>query len=551
MIRFWTKINRIKGAPRWGSRDLVSGGVQAPTEITRSGDRVMRKKRSGLRISAFNDRSIQTKLTALFLFITLNIFAMDIFVCLKVNHSIYEINQVYSSNVDTNQLNDTLNEMQNNVYAYLSTRSSSALEAYYKSEEQYSSYVEELNQNVTDNEVLNLERDIHFMSETYIQKAEETIQEKRGGNIEKYKTLYEETAQLKQYISENINNLNNLHFKQNARQYTILLGELKRVEGISLCIMISSAAFSLVLIYMFTGNLIAPLIRLAESARKVAEGDFSVQIGIPSGKDEISSVTIAFNSMIVSIREYIHQIKLNMEKEKEMQERELLMETHLKDAQLKYLQAQINPHFLFNSLNAGVQLAEIEDAEKTCLFLEKMADFFRYNVKKMTEETTLGEEVEAVDNYIYIMNVRFAGDIHYGRIVDRTLYHIKVPSMILQPLVENALNYGVHDIEWEKKITLEVKRSKKWIILSIADNGVGMSKERIKEVLQGKQKEKSNPKDSTGIGIDNVKSRLELYYKMEHLLYIDSDGMNKGTRITIRIPLIPGGEAHVQDTISG
>ena len=98
-----------------------------------------------------------------------------------------------------------------------------------------------------------------------------------------------------------------------------------------------------------------------------------------------------------------------------MKERELLMETHLKDAQLKYLRAQINPHFLFNSLNAGAQLALMEDAEKTSIFIEKMADFFRYNVRKTEETATLEEELEAVDSYVYILNVRFAGEIHYEK----------------------------------------------------------------------------------------------------------------------------------------
>lgn len=480
--------------------------------------------------------SIQTKLTFLFLCIALNIFMMDIIVSFKVNHSIYEINQVYSSNVDTNQLNDTLNEMHSNLYDYLSTRSSNALESYYKSEEIFSEYVEELNDTVTDNKVLNLERDIHFMSLSYMESADETIQQKRGGNIEKYKTLYENTNQTKQYITQNINNLNNLHFKQNVTQYTLLLGELQHVEWISFGIILTTAAISLIAIYLFTGNLIAPLIRLSESASKVAKGDFSIQTKIPSSKDEIYRVTIAFNSMVNSIRDYIKQIKENMEKEKQMQERALLMETHLKDAQLKYLQAQINPHFLFNSLNAGVQLAEMEDAEKTCLFLEKMADFFRYNVKKMEEQATLAEEMEAVDNYIYIMNVRFSGEILFERNLQRSLLHIKVPSMILQPLVENALNYGVHDIEWEKKIVLEVKKQGKEIILSVSDNGVGMTQERIKEVLYKTQEKGQKQSDSTGIGIGNVKSRLELHYHQKNMITIESKGLNLGTKITIHIP---------------
>lgn len=92
-----------------------------------------------------------------------------------------------------------------------------------------------------------------------------------------------------------------------------------------------------------------------------------------------------------------------------MKEKELLMETHLKDAQLKYLQAQINPHFLFNSLNAGAQLAMMESADRTYDYIQNMAAFFRYNIKKDHDEVTLEEEIRLVDNYIYILNVRFSG----------------------------------------------------------------------------------------------------------------------------------------------
>ena len=91
----------------------------------------------------------------------------------------------------------------------------------------------------------------------------------------------------------------------------------------------------------------------------------------------------------------------------------------------------------------------MEDAEKTSIFVEKMADFFRYNVKKGEEDATLEEELEAVDNYIYILNVRFAGDIHFSKKVECDVENVRVPSMILQPVVENAVNHGIRNIDWE------------------------------------------------------------------------------------------------------
>ena len=119
------------------------------------------------------------------------------------------------------------------------------------------------------------------------------------------------------------------------------------------------------------------------------------------------------------------------------------METHLKDAQLKYLQAQINPHFLFNSLNAGAQLAMMESADRTYDYIQNMAAFFRYNIKKDHDEVTLEEEIRLVDNYIYILNVRFSGEIHFEKKVDESLLGVHIPSMLLQPIVENSVLHGI------------------------------------------------------------------------------------------------------------
>ena len=153
----------------------------------------------------------------------------------------------------------------------------------------------------------------------------------------------------------------------------------------------------------------------------------------------------ACNKMMNSIRDYIRQTKENYERESRLIENELIMKNDLKEAQLKYLQAQINPHFLFNSLNAAAQLAMMEGAENTCLFVQNMADFFRYNVRKMEKDTTLKEELELVDNYIYILNVRFAGEIHYTKQIDERVTGTMMPSMILQPLIENAIIHGIFE----------------------------------------------------------------------------------------------------------
>ena len=142
----------------------------------------------------------------------------------------------------------------------------------------------------------------------------------------------------------------------------------------------------------------------------------------------------------------------------------------------------------------------MEDAEKTSIFVEKMADFFRYNVKKGEEDATLEEELEAVDNYIYILNVRFAGDIHFSKKVECDVENVRVPSMILQPVVENAVNHGIRNIDWEGHIDLSVERWNDHIEISVRDNGLGYrTGEQIQRVLVQKKSNSSYRRgDSNG-----------------------------------------------------
>ena len=225
-----------------------------------------------------------------------------------------------------------------------------------------------------------------------------------------------------------------------------------------------------------------------------------------------------------------------MEKEQYMKEKSLKMEAHLKDAQLKYLQAQINPHFLFNTLNAGAQLAMMESADRTYDYIQNVAAFFRYNIKKDNDVVTLADEIRLVDNYIYILNVRFSGDIHFSKEVDESLLQIKVPSMILQPIVENSVNYGIRNIDWEGQIMLSVGMESGCVQICICDNGAGMAQEKIEQVMAGQTSETSGETDSNGVGLNNVMQRLHLFFEGEEKFKITSEGIGKGTQVYITLP---------------
>lgn len=482
--------------------------------------------------------TIRIKLVCIFIFTCSIIFIVNIFMYININEAIDKINQVYISNIKLNELSDALTNVQNSMTEYLTTKSSKSLQDYYAAEQDFNELLSTLNTEITDNDILLMEKNIKNMSRTYLGITKEIMQAKRGRNVEKYKSGYDRALDLYLYINTYINSLNNEQFKHNSNNYKKLLVSLGYLEKAATIILVAVMIINVFMVYMLTYRVTNPLIDLAKSANEIAQGNLEIDLIEVKTLDEVGIVSKAFNHMILSIKEYINKVKINLETQNKMKEKELIMETHLKDAQLKYLQAQINPHFLFNTLNAAAQLAMLEDADKTCLFIENMAEFFRYNIKQNSEDATLGEEIKLVDNYIYILNVRFSGEICFEKIVDESLLTIKVPSMILQPIVENAVNYGIRDIQWEGKIILRVYREDKEIHISIEDNGIGMEESKIRDIMRGEAVLSDLEKNSNGIGLGNVINRLRLYYNCEDVLEIISNGKNKGTKVVIHIPYI-------------
>lgn len=496
--------------------------------------------REGKRGRRWKDVPLGRKVLLAVVSIMLLMLVINIILYSQINKTIRRMDTVYSSNVDLTELSDSLSDVQEALYAYLSVKTSDSLENYYKSEQTYRNLLENLGNQISSNPTMLLERNIRKMSESYLALAEEAVSAKRGRNVEKYKELYDSSQNLYSYINTYIDELNSQQFRNNSASYQTLREALEYLEISSLVLMTVMMGIGILMLFGITKGMIEPLTNLAETANLVGQGNFNVKMPPTDSLDEVGIVTRAFNTMVESLEEYIIRTTRSMEKEQQMMERELLMKNHLKEAQLKYLQSQIKPHFLFNSLNAGAQLAMLEDAEKTCIFVEKMADFFRYNVKKGLEDASLEEELAAVENYIYILNVRFAGEIHFTRQADERIMDCRVPSMILQPIVENAVNHGIRNIDWEGCIHLEIMEEEGRIFIRIRDNGKGMSQERIQEVLSGQAGDGEEQSDSTGVGMNNVISRLELYYNQKNLVEIRSRGENKGTEVILKLPKTGG-----------
>ena len=495
-------------------------------------------------MTKFLNRPLQFKIISVCVFANLIIFLVNIFLILGINSMSKDMEMVYQDNLSLNQLSEALTKVQDSMTEYLSSKTSESLEEYYREAQNFSDLTQALDDTVTDLTFSRMERNIRHMSQNYLEEVAQTIEAKRGRNVEKYRTYYESSTRLYEDIDEYITSLNIELFAVNSGNYLALLKAFRRFEAVGVTVMTLVMIGNVLIITSFVKTMIMPLKNLADSADEVSEGNFDATLPQAIYHDEVGIVINAFSKMVVSIKDYIEKLKESMANERYMQEKELIMEANLKDAQLKYLQAQINPHFLFNTLNAGAQLAMMEGADRTYEYVQTVADFFRYNVQSQKRDVTIRDEVTLVDNYIQILNVRFSGDIGYEKQVDERLLDLVMPSMILQPIVENAVNHGIREMAGAGRITLKVYRRDDSVCISISDNGKGISQETIDQLLTGSFSHIEDSYDNNGIGMDNVISRVRIFAGYDDAIDIISKGENKGCEVVITLPM--GGEECIE-----
>lgn len=485
----------------------------------------------------WNNTSIQNKMMIAFLIPIVFILLMNAYMYVNINTMINRIDEIYASNVTLNDLASHLTDIQNSTKEYLENKGSVALNNYYIAEQEYRNCMDKLSNDTANTGISMMEQNILNQSERYLVVIEDTIQAKRGRNVEKYRECYEEASVLYADLQNCVSALNNEHFKRNNNNYNQLLTSLRSMEIITIAILIFVGIINVSMLFFITKGMTLPLKNLSSAALEVADGNFDVEVVTDLDKDEIGVVAKAFKKMVINIQEYIEELTDSMHRESEMKEHELVMQSRMKEVQLRSLQAQINPHFLFNTLNAGAQLAMMEGADKTTEFIDNMAEFFRYNIKKINLDASIGEEVAMVDKYIYILNVRFTGEINFEKEIDEEVLSVRVPSMILQPLIENSVNYGIRDIDWEGKIKLRIYKNNNEVCISVSDNGVGIEQETIDKILSGTYENEKKSSASNGIGLGNVIERLQIFTGYDDVMTIESEGPGKGCEFIIHIPM--------------
>ena len=221
--------------------------------------------------------------------------------------------------------------------------------------------------------------------------------------------------------------------------------------------------------------------------------------------------------MVVQIKELVEKVRQE--------------EITLRKTELKALQAQINPHFLYNTLDAIAWLCEEERHKDAVEMVNSLAKLFRISISRGHELITIEKEMQHAKSYLKIQNFRYKNQFTYSFDVDEECLNYLCNKITLQPIIENAIYHGIDRMVDEGKINIGIHQKGDRIIFTVEDNGVGMTEEQCEEILH------KDASDRVGIGIKNVNDRIKIYFGEEYGLTIQSE-LDEGTRVTISMPKI-------------
>lgn len=282
--------------------------------------------------------------------------------------------------------------------------------------------------------------------------------------------------------------------------------------GLMMCFVLTFVS-----IYISKG-LTRPLERLNDTIAQIRAGDTHKRVEYLE-KNEIGELGGKFNDMLDEMEQLIgheYETKLLLNK-----------------AEYKALQAQINPHFLYNTLDTMSSIASIQNCAMVSNLCQSLSSIFRYSLDTKHPFSTVAKEIVHLKNYIYVMNVRMQEEISYQFDIEDTVLLYSLPRLSIQPLVENAINHGLRNKKGEKEIVIQAKELGELLQIVVKDNGIGMDAALMNEKLAGNNQEAAESGNS--IGLYNINARMKMLYGEEFGLRIESDGKS-GTNIYLTIP---------------
>lgn len=289
-------------------------------------------------------------------------------------------------------------------------------------------------------------------------------------------------------------------------------------------ILFTCVIISLVLVvivsFKFSRTLTNPIFKLKRLMKQAESGDLTVRFNFQHN-DEIGELGQSFNHMIARIDQLIQMVYVEQENKR--------------TAEMKSLQEQIKPHFLYNTLDTISWMARDYDAEDIVRLVDALTNMFRIGLSHGKDIITVKEEITHVSNYLYIQKIRYKDKLNYVIHVDESLYAIEVPKLILQPLVENAIYHGVKAKRGGGTITITGVPEGENLVFTVQDDGAGMLQEKVEE-LNRRMSERSVLDEKKSFGLFYIRERIQLCYGTGYGVHVEST-LGEGTRVTITLPL--------------
>lgn len=271
-------------------------------------------------------------------------------------------------------------------------------------------------------------------------------------------------------------------------------------------------------------NLTSGIEQLRTVTREAGRGHFDVRASLDESDEELAELGEGFNQMVERIGNLVEDIRVE--------------QLHLHATELKLLQAQINPHFLYNTLDAIIWLAESGEKEQVIMMVSALSDFFRTTLSKGRDYITVGEEESHIRSYLQIQQFRYQDILEYEIAIPEELHEYQILKLTLQPLVENALYHGLKNKRGKGRILVSGALEEGKLVFLVRDNGLGMTQERLAQVINGMKKETEEVSgDPSGFGLFNVMERIRLNYGEEYGIRISST-YQVGTEVCVEIPVI-------------
>lgn len=340
----------------------------------------------------------------------------------------------------------------------------------------------------------------------------ETNMERLDLNIRVLTELIQEEVQF--YIYEQTRNMETL--KEGIR------GRVEKAISITGILLIFILIGSLTISHKIVEGITSPIRHLCNAAKRAGQGDFETRTH-EERIDEIAVLSTSFNQMVEEIGKLVEDIRVE--------------ELNLRAAELRLLQEQINPHFLYNTLDNIIWLAESKETEQVVGMVSALSDFFRTTLSKGKDFISVRDEETHINSYLQIQQFRYRDILTYEIDMDEEVYDCEILKLTLQPLVENALYHGIKGKRGLGHIQVTGCIRDGLLEFQVQDNGIGMKEERLNEVRRIITGEAENTKEKGGFGLFNVNERIRLKYGREYGLRIEST-YGKGTCIWVTVPAV-------------